>query len=66
MTIADMAFFGVIAGMVLCRFIEFRSGEARTASGDPMSASKLWRYVVGMIVLGVAAWVVANVIAQSW
>lgn len=65
LTTADIAYFGVLAGMVLCRIVEFRGGAAITAEGEPMTAAVLWRYVAVTLALGVGAWVVANLFANQ-
>ncbi len=57
----DFAFIGVLAGMMLARWLEFRGGHAQTAEGQPATPEHLRRYLIGVAVLGVAGWVIANI-----
>lgn len=60
----DFAYLGVLGVMLLSRIVEFRNGSAITADGQPMTKLHLLRYLVVTGVLGVAAWVVANILAN--
>lgn len=62
LTAADYVFFVVLGLMMLGRWLEFRSGQARTAYGEPVTASDVRRYVVLAPVVGLGVWVVANLI----
>jgi hypothetical protein len=59
---ADGLYFAVLGGMLLGRWLEFRSGQPLTATGVPATVAHLRRYALVLSVLGVAAWVVANLV----
>lgn len=60
----DFAFLGVAAAMMLARWLEFRGGHAKTAEGEPATPAHLRRYLIGVAVLGLAVWVIANIIGN--
>jgi hypothetical protein len=62
---ADIAFFCVLAAMLLGRWIEYRSGQGETASGEPMMQSDLRRYLLATSAVGLAVWVAANLVANQ-
>jgi hypothetical protein len=64
LTAADIAFFVVLGGMVLGRWLEFRGGSPQTSTGEPATAAHLRRYAVGTILVGLLIWVVANLIGN--
>ena len=61
---SDLFYFVVLAGMYLGRWTEFRSGAALTATGEPATALDLRRYAWGLGLLGLGAWVAANLIGH--
>lgn len=61
----DFAFLGLLAGVMLARCLEFRGGHAQTADGEPATPAHLRRYLVGATLIGLAVWVVANVIGNN-
>lgn len=63
--VADSVFFGVVAAMIACRFYEFRTGQALTASGDPMTASVLSRYALALGLICLAVWVGVKLFTQG-
>jgi hypothetical protein len=63
-TTADFAFLGILGAMMLARWLEFRSGEAQTADGDPATPQDLRRYLIGVAGLGLSVWVAANVVGN--
>lgn len=65
-TLKDIAFLAVLAGVILGRFVEFRGGDPRTATGDPATHEHLRRYVVLTLAIGFAVWTVANLIGNHW
>jgi hypothetical protein len=60
----DLLYFVVLAGMLIGRWTEFRFSLPMTASGEPATADHLRRYVLGLGLLGLVAWVVANLIGN--
>ena len=53
---ADVAYLAVLGLMLLARWLEFRGGDPRTASGEPAAPGHLRRYLVVAGFLGVAIW----------
>jgi hypothetical protein len=64
LTSADIAYFVILGVMVLGRWLEFRSGRAQTADGEPATQAHLRRYAIGVVLIGAVVWVVANLIAN--
>jgi hypothetical protein len=64
LTWADMAYLGVLGGMLLARWVEFRGGNPKTGDGQPATPIHLRRYIQSTVPLGVGMWVVANVIGN--
>lgn len=65
LTAADLGFLGVLAGVMLARWLEFRGGNPRTADGEPATPAHLRRYLIGAALIGLGAWVIANLIANN-
>ena len=63
-TAVDVAFFGVVAGIVLCRWLDQRSGQGTTSTGDPSTWADFRRYVQLFVTLAVGVWIVANVLGN--
>lgn len=63
-TPADFAFLAVLVFLLLARWLEFRGGNALTAFGEPATPIHLRRYALRASALGLAAWVVANLIGN--
>lgn len=64
LTIADFAYLAVLGGMMLARWLEFQLGRPLTAEGEPATPGHLRRYLIGLGVIGLAVWVIANVIGN--
>ena len=60
----DIAFFVIVAVMLLGRVLEFGGGEPQTADGTPATPTHLHRYLIGLPLFALALWVVANLIAN--
>ncbi len=60
----DAAFGIVVALMVGGRWVEQRSGEAMTATGEPTTVEHFRRYVRILLPLAVGVWTVANVLGN--
>jgi len=59
------AAFAIVAGLMLRgRWVEQRSGAATTATGKPATAEQFKRYVMLLIPLAAAGWVIANVVGN--
>jgi hypothetical protein len=57
-------YFLALGGMLLGRWLEFRSGQPLTAMGTPATAAHLRRYALVLSLLGIAGWVLANLIGN--
>jgi hypothetical protein len=66
MTLADGLYFAVLVIMILGRWVELRSGQAQTATGEAATAAHFYRYAAGVLILGLAAWIVANFLGNHW
>ena len=66
LTAVDGAFFLVLAGMLLGRWLEFRSGAAMTGMGEPATPDDLRRYVALTSLAGLGLWVLANLAGNHW
>ena len=62
----DIAYFVVLGTMLVARWVEYRSGQGETASGEPMTAADLRGYLIGATALGLAVWVAANLVGNHW
>lgn len=62
----DLAFFVILAAMLLGRWLEFRSGVPQTATGKPATPQDFQRYLVATCLAGIALWAVANLAWQYW
>lgn len=62
----DLAYIVVLAGMLLGRWLEFRSGDAMTGSGEPATLADLRRYLATATLAGLGLWVLANLAGNHW
>lgn len=62
LTAVDFAFFVVLAIVILCRWVEFRGGNAQTATGEPATGADVQRFSVAAGAIGIGAWMVANIL----
>ncbi len=60
--VLDLAFFALLGSIILVRWLEFRSGRAQTATGEPATAADLRKYTVMMVALGFVVWIGANLL----
>jgi hypothetical protein len=65
-TFLDLAYFLILVGMLLGRWLEFRSGDAMTGLGEPATPADLQRYLVTTSLVGLGLWVLVNVIGNHW
>jgi hypothetical protein len=66
LTPPDVLFFLILLAMLLGRWLEFRLGTPLTSTGEPATEAHLIRYLSVTPVLGVAIWLVANLISNHW
>jgi hypothetical protein len=64
--LADLAYFVILAGMILGRWLEFRGGAPLKSDGQPAVPADLRRYILQVMVLGPAAWGFARVIGSHF
>jgi hypothetical protein len=64
--IVDGAYFGALGAVLLGRWVEFRSGAALTAAGEPATAADLRRYLRWAGSIGLAVWVAAKLGGAIW
>ena len=63
-TPVDFAFLALLGVLLLARWIEFRGGDPHTSTGEPATPEDLRRYALYAILIGLGAWVVANLIGN--
>lgn len=63
----DLVFFLVLGLVLLGRWTEFRSGEARTPEGEPATREQVRRYYLIIPVVGLGLWVLAPLVGnRGW
>jgi hypothetical protein len=62
----DLAYFLVLAAMLGGRWLEFRCGDPRTATGEPASDQHLRGYTLAVGVAGLTIWGVATLFRTFW
>jgi hypothetical protein len=65
-TILDLFYFVALGGMLFGRWLEMRSGDARTGMGEPATPADFRRYMLITPVIGLALWVTANLLGNYW
>src|SRR3972149_74949 len=60
----DMVFFGILALMIVFRWIELQSGQGLTAYGEPATAAHFRRWLWILLTLALVAWIFANVLGN--
>lgn len=65
LTATDLAFLTVLGLMLLGRWVEYRTGQAQTAYGEPATAADLRRYAVAAAAVGLGVWVAANLVGAG-
>jgi hypothetical protein len=64
LTPADAFYFIVLAGLIVGRWLEFAGGKPLTGTGEPATWHDFRRYSYGVVVLGIAVWVLANALGN--
>jgi hypothetical protein len=59
-TPADYVFFATVGAMVFGRWLEVLGGRPLTSEGAPATEKDFYRYVAGLVVLGLSMWMLAN------
>jgi hypothetical protein len=60
LTLPDFVFWTIVASMILGRWLEVLGGVPLTSVGEPAMQKDFYKYVVWVLVLSAAVWVVAN------
>jgi len=60
LSLADAGYFTALAAMLLGRCVEFSSGHALTATGEPATTSHLRRYLIGAAAIGLGVWLLVK------
>jgi hypothetical protein len=63
-TSADYIYFVLLALTIAARWVEFAGGGATSGTGEPVSRRDVVRYSITTLIIGLVAWVCANVIAN--
>ena len=66
MSSVDIAFFVVLAALVYARWLEFRGGAPRTATGEPAAISHFRRYAWITLGAGLGIWFMTNLIGNHF
>ncbi len=66
LTALDAAFFVVVAAMLLGRWIDQRSGQGTTTTGEPSTWDDFRRYALLMPPVATGAWILANALGNHW
>jgi hypothetical protein len=66
LTGVDVAYLAVLGLVLAARWLEFRSGQGQTATGEPMTGADFRRYLVTAAGVGLAVWAVANLAGNHW
>ena len=61
----DLIYFLILGGMLLGRWLEYRYSEPLTATGEPATVADLRRYALALGLLGLGAWVAANLVGNQ-
>ena len=61
LALTSLAYLLILGVMMFARWFEFRVGYPMTATGEPATEEHLRRYVLITSIVGLAAWVLANV-----
>ena len=63
-TALDVFFFVVVALMVCGRWLDQRSGQGTTSTGEQSTWKDFRRYALSLPILAVSAWIVANLLGN--
>lgn len=63
-TTADFGYLAAVLATMLARWFDFHLGHPETAKGKPATPRDLSRYVIGVGAIGLALWIVANLVGN--
>jgi hypothetical protein len=64
LTVLDAVYLTAVVLMVGSRWVEQRSGEAATATGEPSTWAHFRRYATVLVPVALCAWLAANVVGN--
>lgn len=64
LTGADAGFLGILAAIMLARWLEFQGGHPQTADGEPATRTHLRRFLLGGTAIGLSVWMIANILGN--
>jgi hypothetical protein len=64
LTALDAAFFVMVTSMILCRWVDQRSGQGTKITGEPSKWEDFQRYARVLPLLAIGAWILANVLGN--
>jgi hypothetical protein len=65
-TALDMVYLVTLPALVIARLLEFQAGQPQTTTGEPATFEDLQRYSIGVVGIGTAVWVLANLLGNHW
>lgn len=60
----DIVCWAALAAMMLGRWTEHRSGDARNGLGEPSAPNELTRYMAVVAIVGPLIWMIANLVSN--
>jgi hypothetical protein len=66
LTSADVAYVIILGGVIFARWLEFRGGDPRTATGEPATMAHFHRYALMAMGIGLGLWIVTKLIGNHW
>jgi hypothetical protein len=64
LTLTSIPYFLVFGGTSLGRWLEFRCESPATGTGEPATKDRLSRYAFAASTVGVAIWLIANLVGD--
>ena len=65
-TTLDMIYLAMLPALIVARLIEFQVGQPQTTNEEPATLADLQRYALGVVVVAMAVWVLANLLGNHW
>lgn len=63
LTIVDAAFWILVAGLALARYVDITRMKGQTASGEPATVGHWRRYLLTLLPLSIVVWIAAHAVA---
>jgi len=62
----DMLYLVTLPALIVARLFEFQAGDPQTTTGEPATFADLQQYAVGVVLVGMAVWLAANLLGNHW